>query len=92
MPSLPIMLISGLGETGLIELDDQGDPRSPSGLPLAHILATCIGSVDHLIAIGETGAGLDGNGGLYHRSKASRYFAELQTHIGDQLALHQRDR
>lgn len=91
MPPLSIMSIAGFGEIGLIELDDQGDLCGASGLPLAHILATRVGPVDHLIAIGKVGAGLDGNGRLYHRSKASRHLAELQTHIRDHLVLHQRD-
>lgn len=51
MPPLSIMSIAGFGEIGLIELDDQGDPCGASGLPLAHILATRVGPVDHLIAI-----------------------------------------
>ena len=60
MPPLSIMSIAGFGEIGLIELDDQGDLCGASGLPLAHILATRVGPVDHLIAIGKVGAGLDG--------------------------------
>lgn len=51
MPPLSIMSIAGFGEIGLIELDDQGDPCGASGLPLAHILATRVGPVDHLIAV-----------------------------------------
>lgn len=47
-----IALITSFGQRRLIQSDDQSDPRSPSGFPLAHVLAAGIDPVDHLIAIG----------------------------------------
>lgn len=47
-----IASITSFGQCRLIQSNDQSDPRSPSGFPLAHVLAAGIDPVDHLIAIG----------------------------------------
>ena len=86
-----IASITSFGQCRLIQSNDQSDPRSPSGFPLAHVLTAGIDPVDHLIAIGKVGAGLHSDSGLHYRGKSSRDFSEFQTHICDYLALHQLD-
>lgn len=55
------------------------------------MLAARVGPVYHLVAVCQVCPGLDGNGGLHHRSEAGGHLAELQPHICDHFTLHQRD-
>lgn len=85
----PFGLIAGLGELGDAGGGKSADHRDPGALgrlPSALILASGVGPVDELIAVGRRAADGDGQGGIAGRLEAHGDFAEVEVDVGNNFS------